>query len=133
MKATLDFFLEGKLQSLAVALGEAPQDQRAGGGPSNGSGAPGGLDGLSLSEITPEVRQRLDLPSDAPRGLAVLRVSPGSPAARAGLRPGDVLMEVNRKPVTSVKEFEELYGKAKGNVLLLLYRGGSTVFVVVRR
>jgi S1-C subfamily serine protease len=62
-----------------------------------------------------------------------MRVAAGSPAARAGLRPGDVLLEVNRKPVTSVRDFEELYGKAKGNVLLLLYRAGSTVFVVVRR
>jgi len=40
---------------------------------------------------------------------------------------------VNRKPIGTVREFEELYGKTKGNVLLLLHRQGSTVFVVVRR
>ena len=60
-------------------------------------------------------------------------VLPGSPAARAGLRQGDVLLEVNRKPVASAREFEDTYKKAQGNVLLLLHRRGATVFVVVRR
>jgi serine protease Do len=132
-KVNLELYREGKLQSLQVSLGEAPQDPRLAGGTANGPAPSGGLDGLSLSEMTPEVRQRLELPSDAPKGLAVLRVAPGTPAAKAGLRPGDVLMEVNRKPVATVKEFEDLYGKSKGNVLLLLYRQGATVFVVVRR
>jgi serine protease Do len=133
-KVNLELYREGKLQTLAAELGEMPGDKPSASGPQNGVGpAAGGLDGLSLSEVTPEVRQRLELPNDAPKGLAVMRVAAGSPAARAGLRPGDVLMEVNRKPVATVREFEELYGKTKGNVLLLLYRAGSTVFVVVRR
>jgi serine protease Do len=133
-KVSLEFYREGKLQTLGIELGEMPGDKPIASGQKSGPvPAAGGLDGLSLSEITPEVQKRLDLPNDAPKGLAVMRVAAGSPAARAGLRPGDVLLEVNRKPVTSVRDFEELYGKAKGNVLLLLYRAGSTVFVVVRR
>jgi hypothetical protein len=40
---------------------------------------------------------------------------------------------VNRKPIASVRDFEDSYAKSKGNVLLLLYRRGATVFVVVRR
>jgi serine protease Do len=133
-KVNLEFYREGKLQTLGAELGEMPGDKPIASTPQSGAGpAASGLDGLSLSEISPEVRQRLDLPNDAPKGLAVMRVAAGSPAARAGLRPGDVLLEVNRKSVTTVREFEELYGKAKGNVLLLLYRAGSTVFVVVRR
>jgi serine protease Do len=133
-KVNLELYREGKLEKLAVTLGEMPQEkQAASASPSGGGPANGGLDGLSLSELTPEVRQRLDLGNDVPKGLAVLRVAPGSPAAKAGLRPGDVLLEVNRKPVATVREFEDLYGKSKGNVLLLLHRQGSTVFVVVRR
>jgi serine protease Do len=131
---SLELYRDGKLTTLSVALGEMRQDKTIASGPSNNSGsAGGGLDGLSLSELTPDVRQRLDLGSDVPKGLAVMRVAPGSPAARAGLRPGDVLLEVNRKAIGTVREFEDIYGKTKGNVLLLLYRGGSTVFVVVRR
>jgi len=129
----LELYREGKLQTLSAALGEMPQDKEVGAGSPGKGGPSGGLDGLSLSELTPEVRQRLNVGSDITRGLAVMRVAPGSPAARAGLRPGDVLLEVNRKPVGSVREFEEQYGKTQGNVLLLLHRQGSTVFVVVRR
>jgi serine protease Do len=133
-KVNLELYREGKLEKLTVALGEMPQDRQVGVGSQGGAGpSGGGLDGLSLSELTPEVRQRLDLGNDVPKGLAVMRVAPGSPAAKAGLRPGDVLLEVNRKPVATVREFEDLYGKSKGNVLLLLHRQGSTVFVVVRR
>jgi S1-C subfamily serine protease len=65
--------------------------------------------------------------------VVVTGVLPGTPAARAGLRQGDVLLEVNRRPVASTREFEDAYNKAQGNVLLLLHRRGATVFVVVRR
>ena len=40
---------------------------------------------------------------------------------------------MNRKPVANVREFQDAYGKAKGNVLMLLHRRGTTVFVVVKR
>ncbi|HVR19410.1 MAG TPA: PDZ domain-containing protein, partial [Polyangiaceae bacterium] len=132
-KVNIELYREGKLQTLAVALGEMPQDKTVTGPSTSGGGPAGGLDGLALSELTPEIRQRLNLGNDVAKGLAVMRVAQGSPAARAGLRPGDVLLEVNRKPIGTVREFEELYGKTKGNVLLLLHRQGSTVFVVVRR
>jgi serine protease Do len=132
-KVNLELYREGKLEKLALALGEMPQDRQGAGGSKGPGPSSAGLDGLSLNELTPEVRQRLDLGNDVPKGLAVMRVAPGSPAAKAGLRPGDVLLEVNRKPVATVREFEDLYGKSKGNVLLLLHRQGSTVFVVVRR
>jgi serine protease Do len=132
-KVNLELYRDGKLQTIAASLGEMPQDKPVSAGSPSGGGSSGGLDGLSLSELTPELRQRMNLGSDIVKGLAVTRVAQNSPAARAGLRPGDVLLEVNRKPVGSVREFEELYGKSKGNVLLLLHRQGSTVFVVVRR
>ncbi|HEX6764857.1 MAG TPA: DegQ family serine endoprotease [Polyangiaceae bacterium] len=132
-QATLELYRDGKLQTLPVSVGEMQQDGQATGGAPDQATPSGGLDGLALGELTPDVRKRLDLGKDVSKGVAILRVASGSPFARAGLRPGDVVMEVNRKPVASVREFEDLYGKSKGNVLLLLYRQGSTVFVVIRR
>jgi serine protease Do len=132
-KVNLELYRDGKLETLSASLGEQPQDKQVSVATPGSGGPAGGLDGLSLSELTPDLRQRLNLGSSVGRGLAVTRVAQGSPAARSGLRPGDVLLEVNRKPVGTVREFEELYGKSKGNVLLLLHRQGSTVFVVVRR
>jgi S1-C subfamily serine protease len=63
----------------------------------------------------------------------ITNVMPGGPAARAGLRPGDVLLEVNRKPVAGAREFGDAYAKAKGNVLLLVHRRGATLFLVLKR
>jgi serine protease DegQ len=60
-------------------------------------------------------------------------LSPGSAAAKAGLRPGDVVVELNRAGVDSLAKFKEQYAKASGDVLLLVQRRGGTVFLVVRK
>ena len=62
-----------------------------------------------------------------------MEVEPESPAHSAGLQPGDVLLELNRQPIPSVQAFTELYQKAKQNILLLVYRDGSTMYLVLRR
>jgi serine protease Do len=83
--------------------------------------------------ITPDHRRAFDIPSEVQQGMVVTGLDPRSAAARAGLRPGDVLLEVDRKPVMTPKQLQDAYTKAKGNVLLLVNRRGSTVYVVVRR
>ena len=65
-------------------------------------------------------------------GVAVTAVNPGSPAARVGLRPGDVIIAVNRKRVTSVDDFFETLQDADRVVALNLYRNGAHLFIVVR-
>ena len=61
------------------------------------------------------------------------RVEPGSPAANAGIQTGDVIQEVNRKPVRNVEDFTQKVEKAKEqeNVLLLLQRGQNSLFAAV--
>lgn len=61
------------------------------------------------------------------------RVEPGSPAANAGIQTGDVIQEVNRKPVRNVEDFAQKVDKAKEqeNVLLLLQRGQNSLFAAV--
>ncbi len=133
-KVDLEIYRDGKLRTVPASLGEMAGDKA---GPTAGGGATApaarGLDGITLSDLTQEARRALNLGDPSIKGVVVTQVAPGSPAVRAGLRPGDVLMEVNRKPVTSVSEFQDAYGKASGNVLLLLHRRGATVFVVVKR
>ncbi|KZD07339.1 DegQ family serine endoprotease [Oceanibaculum pacificum] len=65
-------------------------------------------------------------------GVAVSQVAPGSPAARVGLRPGDVIMAVNREPVKSVEDLSRAIDKAGPVIALNLYRNGAELFVVVR-
>jgi S1-C subfamily serine protease len=66
-------------------------------------------------------------------GVVVTRVETGSPAAEAGIQTGDVIHEVNRKPVKNVEDFIQKVEKAKDqeNVLLFLQRGQSNLFAAV--
>ncbi len=131
-KANLEYFRDGKRQALMVDLGEMPNEvgKRAGSGVSPEKS---GLDGLTLEDLNADNRRAFEVPAEVSRGVIVTRVDPRGPAARAGLRPGDVLLEVNRTPVDSLAKFQELYSKSKGAVLLLIHRHGSTLFLVVRR
>jgi serine protease Do len=65
------------------------------------------------------------------QGVVVTSVEPESGADKAGLMPGDVIREINRQPVKSVKEFEQVSsGVKKGeNVLILINRRGASLFL----
>jgi serine protease Do len=86
-----------------------------------------------LEDLNVENRRAFDVSSGIQKGVVITRIDPRGTAARAGLRPGDVVLEVNRAPVDNLQRFQDLYSKAKGNVLLLVSRQGNTVFLVVRR
>jgi serine protease Do len=60
-------------------------------------------------------------------------VQGGSPAEQAGLQRGDVIQEINRQPVNSVKEYEAAAGKIKKeeNAVLLVNRQGNSIFIVI--
>lgn len=74
--------------------------------------------GLTVSEITPEIERRYNV--KAADGLFITAVAPGSKAARAGLVPGDMIDEVNRKPVRSVADFRAAVKQVKtGDVITL--------------
>jgi serine protease Do len=136
-RVSLELVRDGKPLSLAVDLGEVP-DEVAEGMPGQPSGSPqatsgGALDGVTLEELTPENRRTLGLGSDVQKGVVITDLDAHSSAAKAGLRPGDVVLELNRAAVDSLARFKELYAKASGDVLLLVRRHGGTVFLVVRK
>ncbi len=137
-KVTLEVMRDGKPQSLGVELAEVPEDATEAATPQTPNGAPratsgGALDGVTLEELTPEHRRTLGLGPEVQRGVVVTDLSARSAAAKAGLRPGDVVLELNRVAVDSLAKFKELYAKAAGDVLLLVQRHGGTVFMVVRK
>ena len=55
----------------------------------------------------------------------------GSPAAAAGLCSGDVILELNRQAIKSVEQFARLHRRARGKILLLVYRDGSTIYLLL--
>ena len=69
---------------------------------------------------------------DASGNVLVANVTPGSPAAQAGLRTGDVIVAVNRRPVGTVAELTRLLGETRGTIALDLFRGGARLLLVIR-
>lgn len=88
--------------------------------------------GLGLADVTSEVRQELQAPSDV-QGAVIERVQPGSPADDAGLRRGDVITQVNRKDVQDAAEAKDaLTSVAKGqDALVLVWSNGGSTFRVL--
>ena len=87
--------------------------------------------GMHVQDLTPEIARQLKLPATQ-TGVVVTELDPSSAAAAAGIRPGDVIEEVNRKPVRNVEQFRrELEASGSQAVLLLINRGGTTHYVVV--
>jgi serine protease Do len=87
-----------------------------------------------LAKITPEARQELALPADV-EGVVITDVQPDSPAAKKGLRRGDVIVEANRKQISdptmvadAVREATERGDEA---ILLLVKRDGQNRFVAL--
>lgn len=65
-------------------------------------------------------------------GVAVIRVEPGSRAARSGLEAGDIILAVNRKPVASVAELREQISKVDRALALTVQRGSARIFLIMR-
>jgi serine protease Do len=121
---TLGILRDGKEMTVKVTLGQLP-DQLAGGAPTTGT-----LRGILVQELTPEILRQLGLPRGT-QGVVISDLDPESPAARRGLRPGDVIESINRDSVTSVEDFNRLAARVTGEVLLRVNRGGQSAFVVI--
>jgi serine protease Do len=128
--AHLKIFRSGQNQDMDVTLGEFPEKGNAKNEQPGGT-APAGLKGIHVQNLTPDIAHQLQLPESA-TGVVVTEVDPASSAAEAGLQRGDVIQEVNRKPVRDVQQYHDaLAGAENQPVLLLVNHGGTTHYVIV--
>lgn len=89
--------------------------------------------GLAVREITPEMARRYNLPQK--EGVIITQVEPGSAAEEAGIQKGDIIKGINRKAVRDLKDYKGLLEQIKKNenILFLLRRGESTLWIVVKQ
>jgi serine protease Do len=126
----LKVYRNGQTRDVTVTLTELAEQKTPSGGGEEGGGA--ALSGLKVENLTPDIARELQLPANT-TGVVVTSIDPSSPAAAAGIQRGDVIQEVNRKPVHNVDEYRQAMEGTSGKpVLLLVNRGGSTRYVLVQ-
>ena len=89
--------------------------------------------GLTVQNITPRIARSLGL--ERPQGVVITGVEPGSPAEDAGLQRGDVILEVDRKPIQNLSDYRKAVGSGRkeAGALFLVKRGESTMFLALKR
>lgn len=133
-QAEVTLIRDGKTLTPAVSIAEQPRERKAVGTPRPGQEQQTTPLGLQVAELTDAIRQQLNLERDT-QGVVVANVEPGSAAAQAGLRPGDVIVQVNRKAVTGIDDFRQQLERVdpKEDPLFLVNRRGARQYVVVER
>jgi serine protease Do len=117
---------DGREERLRLTIGELPGEQVAAGV----NGEENGRIGVVLQDLTVQVRQQSGIPAKV-QGALITQIEDGSRAERAGLRPGMVLTEVERRPVADASAAVQQLRLASGEVLLRVWADGASRWVVV--
>jgi serine protease Do len=126
VSATLEQEPQTQSSSAAAARRTRPPAPRPEGQPSQD-----GLDGATLTDMTAAIARHLGLPPDT-SGVVVAQVEDGSPAAESGLQVGDVIQEINHKPVHNVAELDQAISRASGSNLAVVSREGKKLFLALK-
>jgi len=120
----------GGKQDVSLKLAElSEKEEKQATGETSGAA----LEGVQVQDLTSDISQELNLPPGT-RGVVVTSVDPSSPAATAQppLNRGDVIQEINHKPINNTSDYQQaMSGADKQPVLLLVNHGGVTGYVVV--
>jgi serine protease Do len=128
-KGELTIIRDGKKISKTVEIGELQDEEGVAPAEETGSDDLG----MELADMTEALARRYDIEETA--GVLVTYVEPNSPAAEAGVRPGDIITQVNRKDIADLEEYNktvsEVRKEKKNKLLLLITRGKTSQFVVI--
>ncbi|HBA40920.1 MAG TPA: peptidase, partial [Deltaproteobacteria bacterium] len=125
-KARLKVLRDKKEVTLTVTVGELKDEEVV------ASTKEKGELGLTVRRVTPQMAESLGL--DRAEGVVVAAVEPGSPGDEAGLRRGDVILEMDRKPIRTLADYRKAIGETKKGkgILFLVRRGENTLFLALK-
>ncbi|MDH5509347.1 MAG: Do family serine endopeptidase [Nitrospinota bacterium] len=134
-KVKVVIFRDGKKKTLTVTLGEF-SDDKAGTMDKEEDQTPAeekASMGMTVEELNPKWSKRLELDSSI-KGVVVTEVDPRSPAAAGGIRPGDVIISIERKDVRSMADYIKAIESAKpdSTLLVMVVRGGDTTIALLK-
>ena len=134
-KVSVKILRDKKPKTIELTIVEQPKSMAQSGEEEAGESAVPAhvLSDLDVRELNEELGSRYGLKSGE-RGVVVVRVKSGSTAEEVGVREGDIVLEVNRQAVTSLKTYERIAAKLPKDqsVLLLLKRQGRTIYLTLR-
>jgi serine protease Do len=128
-KAKLLIFRDGKTKTISVTVELLPEEGDNG-TPAESQERPLEKYGLQIQNLTPDIAKRFQL--DAEEGIIVSEVEQGSPAAEAGLQPGMLIVEVNRKKISNTRQFLAELKKSEKRVLLRVKSERGTFFITLK-
>jgi serine protease Do len=124
--AVIKVLREGKQIDIDIVIAELPASQQK-----TAKEFDNNLKGVKVQDITTEMKNKLNIPKRA-AGVIVTGIDEGSAAAGI-LAQGDLILEVNRKKIESLKDYEAAVSQIKPgeDILLLIFRNGSTIYVTL--
>jgi serine protease Do len=125
-RARIRILRDGRSENLIVTIGTLTEDKLALMGPAQGAEALG----LTVQTLTPQLAERFD--AKPGEGVVVTDVESGSIAALAGIEPGTLILQVNRKPVRNAAAFKRAIGQSRDKrALLLIRKNGMQQFLAL--
>ena len=122
---------DGSTKALSVTVKELPGSEQLARNDSKSADETETLKGVAVGDLNSQFRAQFKIPENI-RGVVVLQVEPETPASEAGLKPGDVILEINKRPVKSAEEAVRLTeSQTDKTTLLRVWSGGTTRFLVV--
>ncbi|MEC4674746.1 MAG: Do family serine endopeptidase [Nitrospirota bacterium] len=124
---SLEVLRDGATKAISVSIGELPKNLTAMRSSNRESPKNHALSGMAVEQV-PHGRTKNN------EGVMISSVNPDSAAQKAGLRKGDIIIEINRKPVRTIEDYSALTEKlgTKTPVLLLLKRGAGTIYLSIK-
>jgi serine protease Do len=126
-KVDIKIIREGKEQTISMTLGEYKEKKVI-----KKTEYENALKDVTVEELNPSIRERLNLPENL-NGVVITGVSADSPA-QGLLQANDVIQEVNRHVIQNAQDFEQIVSKIgeHDTVLLLIYRGGGSIYLTIK-
>jgi serine protease Do len=124
---TVEVIRNGRTKSIQVEVGTLEEEKET---PRVAEAEPNL--GMTLKELTPELAGNVGLSETS--GLVVVQVESNSPAAEAGMKPGDIILEVDQVPMKDLEQFIEKTKnyKAGDTILFLTKRRGATLYLTLK-
>ncbi len=124
---TVEVIRKGRTKSIQVEIGTLEEEKE----PAKVAEASPDL-GITLKELTPELARNFDLSETS--GLVVVQVERNSPAAAVGMRPGDIILEIDQEPMKDLEQFIDKIKNYKvgDTILFLTKRRGTTLYMTLK-